>query len=50
MSTRPGSRGSYGSCSAYLVLLIQHSDEMFNAVLSMASQHDLVFAPEVGGS
>jgi hypothetical protein len=36
--------GQYGPCGAHLVVLIQHSDEVLNAVLSMAKRHDLVFA------
>jgi len=33
-----------GPCGAHLVVLIQHSDDVLNAVLSMARRHDLVVA------
>ena len=36
--------GQYGPCGAHLVVLIQHSDDVLNAVLSMARRHDLVVA------
>jgi hypothetical protein len=39
--------GQYGPCGAHLVILIQHSDEVLNAVLSMARRHDLVFAQKL---
>jgi hypothetical protein len=39
--------GQYGPCGAHLVVLIQHSDEVLNAVLSMAKRHDLVFAQKL---
>jgi len=39
--------GQYGPCGAHLVGLIQHSDEVLNAVLSMARRHDLVFAQKL---
>jgi hypothetical protein len=39
--------GQYGPCGAHLVVLIQHSDEVLNAVLSMARRHDLVFAQKL---
>jgi hypothetical protein len=37
----------YGPCGAHLVVLIQHSDEVFNAVLLMAKRHDLLFAQKL---
>src|SRR6202158_3165378 len=40
--------GQYGPCGAHLVVLIQHSDEVLNAVLSMARRHDLVVAQKLG--
>jgi hypothetical protein len=40
--------GQYGPCGAHLVVLIQHSDEVLNAVLSMRRRHDLVFAQKLG--
>jgi hypothetical protein len=40
--------GQYGPCGAHLVVLIQHSDEVLNAVLTMARRHDLVFAQKLG--
>jgi len=40
--------GKYGPCGAHLVVLIQHSDEVLTAVLSMARRHDLVFAQKLG--
>jgi hypothetical protein len=39
--------GQYGPCGAHLVVLIEHSDEVLNAVLSMARRHDLVFAQKL---
>ena len=39
--------GQYGPCGAHLGVLIQHSDEVLNAVLSMAKRHDLVFAQKL---
>jgi hypothetical protein len=39
--------GQYGPCGAHLVVLIQYSDEVLNAVLSMARRHDLVFAQKL---
>jgi hypothetical protein len=39
--------GQYGPCGAHLIVLIQHSDEVLNAVLSMARRHDLVFAQKL---
>ena len=39
--------GQYGPCGAHLVVLIQHSDEVLNAVLSMGRRHDLVFAQKL---
>jgi hypothetical protein len=39
--------GQYGPCGTHLVVLIQHSDEVLNAVLSMARRHDLVFAQKL---
>jgi hypothetical protein len=40
--------GQYGPCGAHLIILIQHSDEVLNAVLSMGRRHDLVFAQKLG--
>jgi len=40
--------GQYGPCGAHLVVLIQHSDEVLNAVLSMGRRHDLVVAQKLG--
>ena len=37
----------YGPCGAHLIVLIQHSDEVLNAVLSMAGRHDLVVAQKL---
>jgi hypothetical protein len=39
--------GQYGPCGTHLVVLIQHSDEVLNAVLSMGRRHDLVFAQKL---
>src|SRR5260370_24137450 len=39
--------GQYGPCGGHLVLLIQHSDEVLNAVLSMGRRHDLGFAQKL---
>jgi hypothetical protein len=39
--------GQYGPCGTHLVALIRHSDEVLNAVLSMARRHDLVFAQKL---
>jgi hypothetical protein len=39
--------GQYGPCGAHLVVLTQHSDDVLNAVLSMASRHDLVVAQKL---
>jgi hypothetical protein len=39
--------GQYGPCGTHLIVLIQHSDEVLNAVLSMARRHDLVFAQKL---
>jgi hypothetical protein len=39
--------GQYGPCGAHLIVLIQHSDEVLNSVLSMARRHDLVFAQKL---
>jgi hypothetical protein len=39
--------GHYGPCGAHLVVLIQHSDEVLNAVLSMGRRHDLVVAQKL---
>jgi hypothetical protein len=39
--------GQYGPCGAHLIVLIQHSDEVLNAVLSMARRHDLVVAQKL---
>jgi hypothetical protein len=39
--------GQYGPRGAHLVVLIQHSDDVLNAVLSMARRHDLVVAQKL---
>ncbi len=39
--------GRYGPCGAHWVVLIEHSDEVLNAVLSMARRHVLVFAQKL---
>jgi hypothetical protein len=44
---RAGSAQYMVLAGAHLVVLIQHSDEVFNAVLSMAKRHDLLFAQKL---
>ena len=39
--------GLYGPCGAHLVVLVQHSDEVLNAILSMAGRQDLIVAQKV---
>jgi hypothetical protein len=39
--------GRYGPCGAHLVVLVQHSDEVLNAVLSMAGRRELLVAQNV---
>ena len=39
--------GLYGPCGAHLIVLVQHSDEVLNAILSMAGRHDLLVAQRV---
>jgi hypothetical protein len=39
--------GQYGPRGAHLIVLIQHSDDVLNAVLSMARRHDLVVAQKL---
>lgn len=39
--------GLSGPCGAHLVVLAQHSDEVLNAVLSMAGRHDLLVGQKV---
>ena len=39
--------GRYAPCGRHLVLLAQHSDQVLNAILSMADREDLLLAPKV---
>jgi len=39
--------GQYGPRGSHLVVLIEHSDDVLNAVLSMARRPDLVFAQKL---
>jgi len=39
--------GRYAPCGRYLVVLAQHSDQVLNAILSMADRQDLLLAPKV---
>ena len=39
--------GRYAPCGRHLVLLAQHSDQVLNAILSMADRQDLLLAPKV---
>ena len=40
--------GRYAPCGRHLVLLAQHSDQVLNAILSMADRQELLFARRVG--
>jgi hypothetical protein len=39
--------GRYAPCGRHLVVLAQHSDQVLNAILSMAGRQDLLLAREV---
>jgi hypothetical protein len=39
--------GRYAPCGRHLVVLAQHSDQVLNAILSMADRRDLLLAPKV---
>src|SRR3984957_20860690 len=39
--------GRYAPCGRHLVVLAQHSDQVMNAILSMADRQDLLSAPKV---
>jgi hypothetical protein len=39
--------GRYAPCGRHLVVLAQHSDQVLNAILSMAGRRDLLLAQEV---
>jgi hypothetical protein len=40
--------GRYAPCGRHLVLLAQHSDQVLDAILSMADRQDLLLARKVG--
>jgi hypothetical protein len=40
--------GQYAPCGRHLVVLAQHSDQVLNAILSMADRQDLLIARRVG--
>jgi hypothetical protein len=40
--------GRYAPCGRHLMLLAQHSDQVLNAILSMADRQELLFARKVG--
>ena len=40
--------GRYAPCGRHLVVLAQHSDQVLNAILSMADRRDLLLARTVG--
>jgi hypothetical protein len=40
--------GRYAPCGRHLVVLAQHSDQVLNAILSMADRQDLFLARRVG--
>ena len=40
--------GRYAPCGRHLVVLAQHSDQVLNAILSMADRRDLLLARKVG--
>jgi hypothetical protein len=39
--------GRYGPCGRHLVVLARHSDQVLNAILSMADRRDLLLAQKV---
>ena len=39
--------GRYAPCGRHLVVLAQHSDEVLNAILSMAGRQDLLLARKI---
>ena len=39
--------GRYAPCGRHLVVLAQHSDQVLNAILSMADRQDLLLVPKV---
>ena len=39
--------GRYAPCGRHLVALAQHSDQVLNAILSMADRQDLLLAPKM---
>ncbi len=39
--------GRYAPCDRHLVVLAHHSDQVLNAILSMADRQDLLLAPKV---
>jgi hypothetical protein len=41
--------GRYAPCGRHLVALAQHSDQVLNAILSMAGRQDLLLARKVEG-
>lgn len=41
--------GRYAPCGRHLVVLARHSDQMLNAILSMADRQDLILARKGGG-
>ena len=40
--------GRYAPCGRHLVALARHSDQVLNAILSMADRQDLLFARKMG--
>jgi len=40
--------GRYAPCGRHLVVLAQHSDQVLNAILSMADRQDLLLASIIG--
>jgi hypothetical protein len=40
--------GRYAPCGRHLVVLAQHSDQVLNAILSMADRKDLLLARKIG--
>jgi hypothetical protein len=40
--------GRYAPCGRHLVVLARHSDQVLDAILSMADRQDLLFARKVG--
>lgn len=39
--------GRYAPCGRHLVVLAKHSDQVLNAILSMADRQDLLLAPKM---